>query len=261
METSPEESVVVDLDMNSNETTFYEEVLNYPVLPLATDKTNLSFKIIAKAPAESTVDLTGVNSDFASTSTNEVVYNGRESEYDKIFKVDGQKPKNEELQFHDHNSLQDITNSSNQNSSRSLKRFLSWLDHDQLNQSGKRRKLKVKMPSVVSGAEWQRIKQEKEDEKLAKAKEMELKRKIKIEKQDEIKIKKELDRIKREEQKWQKEQLRFEKEKEKLLKQQKRLNDLEEKKKATEELLLKKKEEAQIKESIESLLKKQEEFK
>ena len=98
METSPEEFVVVDLDMNSNEITFDEEVLNYPVLPLDTDKTNLSFKIIAKAPAESTVDLTGVNSVFASTSTNEVVCNGRESKSDKTSKVDGQKPKNEELQ-------------------------------------------------------------------------------------------------------------------------------------------------------------------
>ena len=186
METSPEEFIVVDLYMNSNEITFNEEILNYPVLPLATDKTSLSFKIIAKVPAESTVDLTGVNSDFASTSTNEVVYNGRESESDKTFKVDDQKPKNEELQFHDHNSLQDIINSSNQNSSRSLKRFLSWPDHDQLNQSGKRRNLKVKMPSVVSGAEWQRIKQEKEDEKLARAKETEFKRKWKIDKQDKI---------------------------------------------------------------------------
>ena len=179
METSPEDFVVVDLDMNSNEITFDEEVLNYPVLPLATDETNLSFKIIAKAPAESTVDLTGVNSDFASISTNEVVCNGRESESDKTSKVDGQKPTNEELQFHDCNSLQDITNSSNQNSSRSLKRFLSWPDHHQLNQSGKRRKFKDKMPSVVSGAEWQRLKQEKEDEKLAKAKETEMKKKKK----------------------------------------------------------------------------------
>ena len=175
MKTSPEEFVVVDLDMNSNEITFNEEVLNYPVLPLATDKSNLSLKIIAKAPAVSPVDLTDVNSDFTSTSTNEVVCNGKESESDKTFKVDCQKPKNKEFQFHDNNSCQDITNSSNKNSSRSLKRFLSWPDHDQLNQSGKRGKLNDKMPSVVSGAEWQRIKQEREDEKLTKAKETELK--------------------------------------------------------------------------------------
>ena len=45
------------------------------------------------------------------------------------------------------------------------------------------------MPSVVSGAEWQRIIQEQENKKLAKTTEAELKRKIKIEKLDEIRIK------------------------------------------------------------------------
>ena len=42
METSPEKCLIVDVDMNFIETTF-DEILNY------SDKTNLSFTIIAKA--------------------------------------------------------------------------------------------------------------------------------------------------------------------------------------------------------------------
>ena len=37
------------------------------------------------------------------------------------------------------------------------------------------------MPSIVCGAKWKRIIQEQKNEKLAKAKKAELKRKIKIE--------------------------------------------------------------------------------
>ena len=73
-----------------------------------------------------------------------------------------------ESQFHPSNFLQDISNSRNQNSSGSVQRFLSWPDYNQLNQSGKRRISRDKMPSVVSGAEWQQIIQEKENSKLAK---------------------------------------------------------------------------------------------
>ena len=36
METSPEECLIVDVDMNFNEISF-DQILNYPVLPLAQD--------------------------------------------------------------------------------------------------------------------------------------------------------------------------------------------------------------------------------
>ena len=68
-----------------------------------------------------------------------------------------QKQKIVEPQLHTPNFLQDISNSKNQKSSRSIQRFLSWPDYDQLNQSGKRNQSRDKMPSIASGAEWQRI--------------------------------------------------------------------------------------------------------
>ena len=121
-----------------------------------------------------------------------------------------QKLKIVEPHLHAPNFLQDISNSRNLKSGGSVQRFLSWPDHDQLNQSGKRRKSRDKMPSILSGAEWQRIIQIQENKKLAKTKEAEPKRKIKIEKQDEIRIKNKSDQIKKEEHKLRKAQLKFE---------------------------------------------------
>lgn len=152
------------------------------------------------------------------------------------------------------NSIQEIPKFSNN----SLQDFVHWPDDNMLSQ--KKKYNKTKYPSVISGAKWQEIIQEKEEQKRIKIEQAALRKKIRIEKQENAKAEKEAQQKRKEEERILKEEKRLEKEKEKLLKQKDRIKIMEEKRKEKEQTLLRRKEQEAISEQIKSLQRKQQQL-
>ena len=132
------------------------------------------------------------------------------------------------------NPLHDITNSEEQKSTTgSIQKFLFWPDDAMLHPKNKTSVLrKIKTPSVVSGTQWQQIKETKENAKRIKIEEATIKKELRVEKQVKMKIEKEKIRKKKENDKFLTQQKNIEKERQKLLKQQERMKKIEEKKEA-----------------------------
>ena len=140
----------------------------------------------------------------------------------------------------DKEPLKDITNFSKQ--PKSVKELLIYPSQDALKKYKKGTRGKTQSSSVISGPEWQKSVEMKENDKKRKAEELALRKKIKIEKSEKSKVTKESESMKKEEEKFLKEQQRLQKEKDKFAKLQKSIEDLNTKNKAREEALLKQKE-------------------